>query len=258
MCFYFYRETTVSSKGIKPLPNMNSNILKDFLKIPEKSSFVQQFNQCAIAASQRVKEYIGFEDPECKLKIRNSMLSDIFLMTYINRSVQCKVVEAISCTRMTEEQAMLMGADWVWAVHDGPSKNPKLQIAVQVIHMEREREEVEEKMFKASESMKLARAETFNKSNHEKIADFCSSIGRDCYGLFLFFGCKGDPKSVCGVLSNDFHARLGNSQELDDVFLLECMEKTKNFVTPGRMLDLILQKDGPSEDSKPICVKFTQ
>ncbi|XP_078271015.1 rab15 effector protein-like [Rhinoraja longicauda] len=246
------------SKGIKALPNMNSNILKEFLKIPEKFSFVQQFNQCVIVASQRVKEYIGFEDPECKLKIRNSMLSDIFLMTYINRSIQCKVTEAISCTRMTEEQAVLMGADWVWAVHDTPSKNPKLQIAVQVIHMEREREEVEEKRFKVSESMKLARAVSINKTSHEKIANFCSSIGRDCYGLFLFFGCKGDPKAICGILSNDFHTRSGDGRELDDTFLLECMEKTKTFVTPGKMLELILQKDGLSEDSKPICVKFTQ
>ncbi|XP_051885622.1 rab15 effector protein [Pristis pectinata] len=236
---------------------MTSNIIKDFLKIPEKFYIVQQFNQCIIFASQRVKEYFGFQDPEGKIKLSNSMLTDIFLMTYINRSIQCKLTESISCTRMTEEQAILLGIDWVWAVYDLPSKNPKLQVAVQVIHMDK-KEEVEEKKFKISESMKMAKAESINKTNHEKIADFCSSIGRDCYGLFLFFGHKGDPKSICGVLSNDFHVRLGNGHELDNTFLLEIIEKAKTVVTPGRMLELILQKDGLPEDLKPICVKFTQ
>ncbi|XP_069770508.1 rab15 effector protein [Narcine bancroftii] len=238
---------------------MTTNIIKDFLKIPEKFYFVQQFNQCIIFASQRAKEYIDFQDPEGKLKISNSMLTDIFLMTYINRSIQCKLTDAISCTRMTEEQVILLGADWVWAVHDSPSKNPKLQIAVQVIHVERkEEEEVEEKKVKITESMKIAREESTNKTHWEKIADFCSSIGRDCYSLFLFFGSHRDPKAICGVLSNDFHTHLANDQELDNHFLLETVEKAKTFVTPGRMLELILQKDGPPKDLKPICVKFTQ
>ncbi|XP_067903047.1 rab15 effector protein [Heterodontus francisci] len=237
---------------------MTSNIIKDFLKIPEKYYFIQQFNQSVIFASQRTKEYIGFQDPESKLKINNSTLTDIFLMTYINRSIQCKLAESISCTKMTEEQTILLGTDWVWAVYDTPSKNPKVQIAVQVIHMDSKEDQATEMRSQVTESMKLARQETINKTHPEKISDFCSSIGKDCYGLFLFFGRKDDPKTICGVLSNDFHTHLGNGHEVDNTFLLDCIEKAKTFVTPGRMLELILQKEGVPESLKPICVKFTQ
>ncbi|XP_048462755.1 rab15 effector protein isoform X2 [Rhincodon typus] len=237
---------------------MTTNILKDLLKIPEKYHVVQQFNQSVIFASQRTKEYIGFEDPESKLKVNNSMLTDIFLMTYINRSIQCQLTESISCTKMTDEQTILLGTDWVWAVQDASSKNPKVQIAVQAIHMENKEDQAMKMRFQATESLKLARQETINKTDPEKFSDFCSSIGKDCYGLFLFFGLKGDPKTICGILSNDFHAHLGSGQEVDNTFLLDCIEKAKTFVTPGRMLELILQKGGVPDSLKPICVKFTQ
>ncbi|XP_041052767.1 rab15 effector protein [Carcharodon carcharias] len=237
---------------------MTSNMIKDLLKIPEKYNVVQQFNQSVIFASQRTKEYIGFKDPKSKLMINNSMLTDIFLMTYIDRSIQCKLTESISCTKLTEEQTILLGTNWVWAVQDMPSKNPKVQIAVQVIHMESKEAVAMEKRYQPTESMKLARQASMNKTHPEKISDFCSSIGKDCYGLFLFFGLKGDPKSICGVLSNDFHMHLGYGLEVDNAFLLDCIEKAKTFVTPGRMLELILQKEGVPENLKPVCVKFTQ
>uniref|UniRef100_UPI00398EC7AD rab15 effector protein n=1 Tax=Pristiophorus japonicus TaxID=55135 RepID=UPI00398EC7AD len=237
---------------------MTASLIKDFLKIPEKYDFVQLFNQSIIFASQRTREYIGFKDPESKLKVNNTTLTDIFLMTYINRGLQCKLNEAISCIRMTEEQTVLLGADWVWAVQGPTSKNPKVQIAVQVIHMENAEKEAAEKQLPVTESMKLARQETINKTHPEKISDFCSSVGKDCYGLFLFFGHKDDPKSICGVLSNDFHTHLGCGREVDNTFLLDSMGKAKSSVTPGRMLELILQKEGVPENLKPICVKFTQ
>ncbi|XP_078077427.1 rab15 effector protein [Mustelus asterias] len=238
---------------------MTANKIKDLLKMVEKyNNFIQQFNQCVIFASQRAKEYIEFKDPESKLKVNNSTVTDIFLMTYINRSIQCKLTESISCTKMTEEQTILLGTDWVWAVQDASSKNPKVQIAVQVIHMENKENQLMEKRFQPTESVKLARQESINKTHPEKISDFCSSIGKDCYGLFLFFGRKEDPKSICGVLSNDFHTHLGYGQGVDNAFLLDCIEKAKAFVTPGRMLELILQKEGVPENLKPVCVKFTQ
>ncbi|XP_067849665.1 rab15 effector protein [Heptranchias perlo] len=237
---------------------MTANIIKDFLKLPEKYNFVQQFNQSIIFASQRTKEYIGFKDPESKLKINNSTLTDIFLMTYINRSVQCKLTEAISCTPMTKEQTILLGTDWIWAVQDPPCKNPKVQIAVQVIHVEGEEEETTERRLPLTESMKLAKEESINKTGPKKIIDFCSSVGKDCYGLFLFFGLKNDPKAIYGVLSNDFHAHVGNGREVDNAFLLDSIEKTKSFVTPGRMLELVLQKEGVPQNLQPAYVKFTQ
>ncbi|XP_038663843.1 rab15 effector protein [Scyliorhinus canicula] len=244
-------------KKIMTDPNMRANIIKEILKTPEKY-FIQQFNQSIIFASQRTIEYIGFKDPESNLKINNSMLTNIFLMTYIDRSIQCKLTESIICTKMTEEQAILLGIDWVWAVQDASSKNPKVQIAVQVIHMENKENQLMEKRFQLTESMKLARQESINKTHPEKISDFCSSIGKDCYGLFLFFGRKDDPKSILGILSNDFHTHLGYGQAVDDAFLLDCIEKAKTFVTPGRMLELILQNGGMPESLQPICVKFTQ
>ncbi|XP_007885996.1 rab15 effector protein [Callorhinchus milii] len=237
---------------------MTANILREFLKKQEKPNFVQQFCQSLVFASQRTKEYIGFSDPESKLKINSSILNDIFLMSYINRSIQAKLPGVISCTKMTSEQAVLLGADWVWAVHDLSSNNPKLQIVVQVVHLE-SKEPEEDESWAITETMQVAQAESTLETKPEKMIKFCSSIGSDCYGLFLFFGYQDDPKNIYGVLSNSFHTATEDGQEVIDSRSLEDnIRKTKIFISLEKILEMVLQRGNEADELKPICVKFTQ
>ncbi|MEQ2216037.1 hypothetical protein XENOCAPTIV_009777 [Xenoophorus captivus] len=119
-------------------------------------------------------------------------------MNYITQSVNLDLTDTFSCTSMTPEQRILLGADWVWAILKKPTKNPKIQIAVQVLHLP-EREEAEERATARkpiSESIQMAQMESRNKNMYERMVDFCTSIGKDCYALFLFFGKRDDKDSV--------------------------------------------------------------
>uniref|UniRef100_A0A671KPP4 Sb:cb470 n=1 Tax=Sinocyclocheilus anshuiensis TaxID=1608454 RepID=A0A671KPP4_9TELE len=73
-----------------------------------KQSLKKQTKEYLIQISSRTKEYLLFRDPENKFHPSPSTLSEIFLMTYIQRS----------------KQKILLGAHWVWTVLDQPSKNP--------------------------------------------------------------------------------------------------------------------------------------
>uniref|UniRef100_A0A3B3XHQ5 RAB15 effector protein n=1 Tax=Poecilia mexicana TaxID=48701 RepID=A0A3B3XHQ5_9TELE len=138
---------------------------------------------CISLASTRTQEYLVFKDPEGKLQPSPLALTQVFLMTYITQSVNLDLTDTFNCTAMTPEQRILLGADWVWAILEKPTKNPKVQIAVQVLHLP-EREEAEEQATAGkpvSESIQMARTESRNKNAYERMVEFCKAIGKDCY-----------------------------------------------------------------------------
>uniref|UniRef100_A0A3B4BBY9 Uncharacterized protein n=1 Tax=Periophthalmus magnuspinnatus TaxID=409849 RepID=A0A3B4BBY9_9GOBI len=114
------------------------------------------------------------------------------------------LTDTFNCTVMTPGQKVLLGADWVWAVLDKPTKNPHIQIAVQVLHLpELEGTHFHSKAEKTSdESMEVAQMAASDKNMCEKMVDFCASIGKDCYALFLFMGQKEDKDNIYGVLTS--------------------------------------------------------
>uniref|UniRef100_A0A4W6EH25 Sb:cb470 n=1 Tax=Lates calcarifer TaxID=8187 RepID=A0A4W6EH25_LATCA len=163
--------------------------------VAKLGDFIPLFNDCISAASSRTQEYLLFKDPE--------------------NNVCLKLTDTFNCTAMTPEQRILLGADWVWAVLEKPTKNPQIQIAVQVLHL-LEREDAEENANPpetCSESVQIAQKESSNKTMYERLVDFCASIGKDCYALFLFFGKKNDKENIYGVLSNNFEAAIGKSDD---------------------------------------------
>ncbi|XP_071362749.1 rab15 effector protein [Trachinotus anak] len=225
--------------------------------VVKPNDFIPLFNDCISAASSRTQEYLLFKDPEDKFRPSPEVLTQVFLMTYISQSVCLNMTDTFNCTAMTPEQRILLGADWVWAVLEKPTKNPRIQIAVQVLHLP-EREETEENSVSpeaCSETVQMAQKESSNKTMYEKLVDFCTSIGKDCYALFLFFGKKSDKENIYGVLSNNFEAAIGKCNKMDRPFIENFFKGSRYLHTPsGMMQAIVTKKEG---DPLTLMIKFS-
>ncbi|XP_061102963.1 rab15 effector protein-like [Conger conger] len=202
------------------------------------------FSDSVQLASATTQEYLLFQDPERKFRPTCSALTEIFLMTYISQSVQLKMPDMFICTAMTREQRVLLGADWVWAVVEGHTRHPRVQVAVQVLHLPgRESEDADGIV----EALGLACAKLASKTRLEKMIDFCSSVGKDCYALFLFFGRSGDPGNISGVLSNSFRALCTRGSKMNRAFIESFFKGSRYVSTPAAMMHTISQsrQEGP-------------
>ncbi|KAJ0069280.1 hypothetical protein NL108_003214, partial [Boleophthalmus pectinirostris] len=181
----------------------------------------------------------------------------IFLMTYISETVMFSLMDTFNCTVMTPGQKFLLGADWVWAVLDKPTKNPRIQIAVQVLHLpEREGRSLYSKAEEMSdESMQVAQMAASNKNMCEKMVDFCASIGKDCYALFLFMGRKNDKDNIYGVLSNNFQAAIGKCDKIDRSLIENFFRGSRYLHTPTGMMQAIVTKR--NDDPLTLMIKFS-
>ncbi|XP_040893690.1 rab15 effector protein [Toxotes jaculatrix] len=224
--------------------------------VAKPNDFIPLFNDCISAASSRAQEYLLFKDPEDKFHPSPEVLTQVFLMTYISQSVCLNITDTFNCTAMTPEQRILLGADWVWAVLDKPTKNPRIQIAVQVLHL-LEKEDAEENgnQENCSESVQMAQKESGNKTSYERLVDFCASIGKDCYALFLFFGKKNDKENIYGVLSNNFEAAIGKCDKIDRPLIENFFKGSRYLHTPSGMMQAIVTKR--EGDTLTLMIKFS-
>lgn len=176
-------------------------------------------------------------------------------MTYIAQSFSLNMTDTFNCTIMTPEQRILLGADWVWALLEKPTKNPKIQIAVQVVHLpEREKQENAEEEAK-TESIKMAQMESSSKNTYERMVNFCASIGKDCYALFLFFGKKDDKKNIYGVLSNNMEVAITKCGRVDRALVEHFFKGTKTFHRSSEMMrSIINNKNG---EPLTLTIKFS-
>uniref|UniRef100_A0A3Q1FLA8 Sb:cb470 n=1 Tax=Acanthochromis polyacanthus TaxID=80966 RepID=A0A3Q1FLA8_9TELE len=199
------------------------------------------------------------EATHCSLRykltlFKHLVVHQVFLMTYITQSVNLKITDSFNCRAMTPEQRILLGADWVWAVLEKPTKNPKVEIAVQVLHLP-ERDEAEENPESCSESVQIAQKESSNRNVYERMVDFCSSVGKDCYALFLFFGKKNDKENIYGVLSNNFDAAIGKCDKINRALIENFFKGSRYLHTPrGMMQAIVTKKQG---DPLTLMVKFS-
>lgn len=156
------------------------------------------FSQGVLHASQRLKDYLGFVDPQSKFQPATNTLSEIFLVNFIGFCVGKGMEERIMTSKMTKQQSSLFGVDWIWTLC-GSDKQIKLQIAVQALQpaeLFRGEGAAEDCCREAA----LADECFQNMSRFEKLAQFCRLVGRDCLGLFVVFGVPGKPKDIRGVL----------------------------------------------------------
>ncbi|CAJ1057579.1 rab15 effector protein [Xyrichtys novacula] len=225
--------------------------------VPKPNDFIPLFNDCISAASSRTQEYLLFKDPEEKFHPSPEVFSQVFLMTYITQSVCLNLTDTFNCTAMTPEQRILLGADWVWALLEKPTKNPRIQIAVQVLHLP-EREDSEENVIpvdNCSESLLMAQKESSNRTMCERMVDFCASIGKDCYALFLFMGKKNDRGNIYGVLSNNFEAAIGKCNKIDKGLIENFFKGSRYLHTPtGMMQAIVTKREG---DPLTLMIKFS-
>ncbi|XP_072242721.1 rab15 effector protein [Leuresthes tenuis] len=204
----------------------------------------------------RTQEYLIFKDPENKLHPSPKVLTQVFLMTCITQSINLNIPDTFNCTAMTPEQRILLGVDWVWALLEKPSKNPKIQIAVRVLHLPEWEGSGESSatLEASSDSIQIAQMESSNKSMCERMVNFCTSIGKDCYALFLFFGKKDDKQNIYGVLSNNFGAAIGKCSNIDRAFI-ENFVKGSKFDTPQKMMQAIVSRK--KSENLTLVIKFS-
>lgn len=178
-------------------------------------------------------------------------------MTYISETVNLNLTDTFNCIVMTPGQRVLLGADWVWAILEKPTKNPRIQIAVQVLHLpEREGFHVLSSPDNTCyESLQMAQMEASNKTMCEKMVDFCTSIGKDCYALFLFMGRKNDKENIYGVLSNNFEVAIGKCDKIDRALIENFFKGSRYLHTAtGMMQAIVTKKDA---DPLTLMIKFS-
>lgn len=240
-------------------PHTQKSIFATLRRPPtvKPNDFIPLFNDCISVASSRTQEYLMFKDPENKFSPSPEALTQIFLMTYISETVNLNLTDTFNCTVMTPGQRVLLGLDWVWAILDKPTKNPHIQIAVQVLHLpEREGVNVHSSSEEArDESIELAKMVASNKNMCEKMVDFCASVGKDCYALFLFMGRKNDKDNIYGVLSNNFEAAIGKCDKIDRALIENFFKGSRYLHTPTGMMQAIATKR--NGDPLTLMIKFS-
>ncbi|XP_061533633.1 rab15 effector protein isoform X2 [Phycodurus eques] len=151
-----------------PRPSIFSTLRRP--PVAKPNEFIPLFSDCIAAASSRTQEYLLFKDPEDKFHPSPEALTQIFLMTYISQSVNLNLTDIFNCTAMTPEQRILLGADWVWAVLEKSTKNPRIQIAVQVRHLSDKEDGEEDAALPetCSETVQMAQRESSDRNMEEK------------------------------------------------------------------------------------------
>ncbi|KAJ3596056.1 hypothetical protein NHX12_002465 [Muraenolepis orangiensis] len=254
---------TTLQKGPAPAPRRNAasvqpSIFSTLMRpnVPNPKDFIPLYCDCMSKACSRTQEYLLFKDPEDKFHPSPEVLTQIFLMTYISQSIHLNMTDSFNCTVMTPQQRILLGADWVWAILDKPTKNPRIQIAVQVLHMANGEGVVENYPRESgTESLQMAQRESSNKTVCERMVDFCASVGKECYALFLFLGRRNDAGNIYGVLSNNFQAAIGKCDNIDRDLIENFFKGSKYLHTPTGMLQSIISKR--DQEALTLLIKFS-
>ncbi|XP_071405930.1 LOW QUALITY PROTEIN: rab15 effector protein [Pithys albifrons albifrons] len=218
------------------------------------------FSQGVLHASQRLKDYLGFVDPQSKFQPATNTLSEIFLVNFISFCVERGAEERIATSKMTRQQSCLFGVDWIWTL-SGADRQIKLQIAVQALqlaelfHGEGGPTEVEEEEDCCRKAV-LA-AECFqNRSRFGKLAQFCHLVGRDCLGLVVVFGVPGKPKDIRGVLLDSMAQEERQCCLLDRTALRRFITSTERSLPTKDMLAHCLAPKNSLRDVGNVYINF--
>lgn len=188
-----------------------------------------------VHAAQKLKEYLGFEDPLSNLCPAANTLNEIFLIHFITFCQEKGVDGWLTTTKMTKHQALLFGADWIWTFW-GSDKQIRLQLAVQTLRMA-SLPPVGSKPCERSSAESRAEGSS-GKSRFDKLEEFCNLIGEDCLGLFIVFGVPGKPKDIRGVVLDSVRSLPGGKAVAQ--FVLE----TEDCVPIRELLGNCLSKKG--------------
>ncbi|XP_043932087.1 rab15 effector protein-like [Protopterus annectens] len=215
------------------------------------------FTQAVLHSCQKVKTYLGFVDPEQKLYVRTRTLNEIFLMDFINYCKEKGADDWISTCKMTKQQEMLMGVDWIWNL-TGSGKNTNIQIAVQTVQLSEcyRMTEMDEDPYEKILEKSVADLDNRNKTKHDKLLEFCSSIGQNCMGLCIIYGVPGKPKEIRGIMMQHLKHLKGKTRCIREDTLLQYMKTVDYFITTREMMEKYLFKKRSSQNDDRVYVNF--
>ncbi|XP_063165111.1 rab15 effector protein [Candoia aspera] len=214
------------------------------------------FSQGVGHASQKLKEYLGFEDPQSKFRPATDTLNEIFLVNFISFCVEKGVEERITTSKMTKQQSLLLGVDWIWTL-SGADKQIKLQVAVQSLQMTDLPSRDQPFEFLGSNRETMLASELFwNKSRLEKLEEFCMLVGQDCLGLFIIYGVPGKPKEIRGIVLDSIEEEKRKNLFSGDSALRQYILDTDNFLPTKEMLEHCLFKKNGLRDMGKVYINF--
>ncbi|XP_028671984.1 rab15 effector protein-like [Erpetoichthys calabaricus] len=219
------------------------------------------FGQGIAYAAQKLKEYLGFEDPQSKLQPSTDTLNEIFLVNFITFCVEKGVEEHITTSKMTKQQSLLFGVDWIWTLF-GPDKSVRLQFTVQTTQLSdsalkenaqppalppatnnRTQTSVEDALFR-------------DKGKVEKLEEFCSLIGEDCVGLFIAYGLPGKPREMRGALLESIRKYRRKKASTDESAVRDYFMNTDTFLSTLEMLERCLNQKSGRRDIGNVYISF--
>ncbi|KAM9170517.1 rab15 effector protein [Pangshura tecta] len=209
------------------------------------------FSQGVVHASQKLKEYLGFEDPQTKFRPAMDTLNEIFLVNFISFCIEKGVEERIMTSKMTKQQSLLLGIDWIWTL-SGADKQINLQIAVQSLQMA---EFLHDETGPSKEAT-LAGQPFKNKSRFEKLEEFCTLVGQDCLGLFIMFGVPGKPKDIRGVMLDSINKEKRKNHLSSKNALRQFVLNTDSFLSTKEMLENCLCKKNGLKEVGKVYINF--
>ncbi|KAM6321318.1 LOW QUALITY PROTEIN: rab15 effector protein [Aegotheles albertisi] len=224
-------------KQPSPALKMGQNVSQEDNQENKAETLVicEVFSQDVVHASQRLKDYLCFVDPQSKFQ--EPQTTEIFLINFISFCVEKGGGECITTSKMTKQQSSLCGVDWVWNL-SGADRQIKLQMARQALqlaelfHGEGGPAEVVE-----DAAGKPRADEHFqNWSRFEKLAEFCRLVGWDCLGLFIVFGVPGKPKDIRGVTLDSIAKEEQKCRLSDRNALWQFVTSTGSFLPTQDML----------------------
>ncbi|XP_037703978.1 rab15 effector protein [Choloepus didactylus] len=226
--------------GQKASQQLTLNDSKEVLRVCEV------FSGAVAHAAQKLTEYLGFEDPLSKLCPAPNTLNEIFLIHFITFCQEKGVEEWLTTTKMTEHQALLFGADWVWTFW-GSDKQIRLQLAVQTLQMS-SLPLVESKPCEISNLGSRVEESSTEKSRFDKLEEFCELIGEDCLGLFIIFGVPGKPKDIRGVVLDSVKSETTKNHLPGGKAVTRFVLETEHCVSVKELLgNCLSKKDGLRE-----------
>ncbi|XP_053572239.1 rab15 effector protein [Bombina bombina] len=236
----------------------NSSVQEIVIQQDKADIICEIFSNGVVHASQKLKEYLGFEDPLGSLCPSTDTLNDIFLVNFITFCIEKGVEERITTAKLSKQQSLLFGVDWIWTLH-GPDKLVKLQIAVQALQMAESNinETNNQSLLNICNTKEIQLADIYkDKSRFEKLEEFCRLIGADCMGLFMVYGLPGRPKDIRGVLLDSVNKENAKSLMLREHALQNFILNTDTFIPAREMLEKCMTRKNGQKNIGKVYINF--
>nr|XP_033773909.1 rab15 effector protein-like [Geotrypetes seraphini]XP_033773910.1 rab15 effector protein-like [Geotrypetes seraphini]XP_033773911.1 rab15 effector protein-like [Geotrypetes seraphini] len=215
------------------------------------------FTQTLLHAAEKVKGYLGFQDPQQKLYVSTRTLNEVFLMSFINFCKEKGVEDRISTSKMTKQQEVLLGVDWIWTLTGG-DKQTLFQIAVQTVQLgdTYQIREMDHDPYERIMERSITDLEGNNKSRYEKLQDFCTSIGTTCTGLVIVYGVQERNREIRGVLVNHLLHFKDKKLHMKEEIMLQYLKTTDFFITVKEMMENYICNGKKSNSAEQVYIHF--